>query len=137
MCCAAARASTGHPWPALGAGRRLSPFTDTTHYGERLLSPTLLHHPHGITAVDTEYLHPGHAASHIIQDAGHAAFVDVGTNYSVPHLLAALEVLGVAREAVDYVFLTHVHLDHAGGAGLLIQELPNARAVLHPAALPT
>jgi glyoxylase-like metal-dependent hydrolase (beta-lactamase superfamily II) len=96
------------------------------------LSPKLLHHPHGITAVDTEYLYPGHAASHIIQDQGRAAFVDVGTNYSVPHLLAALEVLGIARETVDYVFLTHVHLDHAGGAGRLMQELPNARAVLHP-----
>ncbi len=100
------------------------------------MSPKLLHHPHGITAVDTEYLHPGHAASHIIQDAGRAAFVDVGTNYSVPHLLAALETLGIARSAVDYVFLTHVHLDHAGGAGRLIQELPNARAVLHPRGAP-
>ena len=66
-------------------------FTDTIHSSERFLSPKLLHHPDGITAVDTEYLHPGHAASHIIQDAGHAAFVDVGTNYSVPHLLAAYE----------------------------------------------
>ena len=112
------------PWPALGAGLRPSPFTDTIHSSERSLSPKLLHHPDGITAVDTEYLHPGHAASHIIQDAGHAAFVDVGTNYSVPHLLAALETLGIAREAVDYVFLTHVHLDHAGGAGRLMQELP-------------
>jgi glyoxylase-like metal-dependent hydrolase (beta-lactamase superfamily II) len=96
------------------------------------LDPKLLHHPYGITAVDTEYLHPGHAASHIIEDAGRAAFVDVGTNYSVPYLLAALEALGLAREAVDYVFLTHVHLDHAGGAGLLMEELPNARAVVHP-----
>jgi glyoxylase-like metal-dependent hydrolase (beta-lactamase superfamily II) len=100
------------------------------------LSPKLLRHPYGITAVDTEYLQPGHAASHVIQDAGHAAFVDVGTNYSVPHLLAALEVLGIAREAVDYVFLTHVHLDHTGGAGRLMQELPNARAVLHPRGAP-
>ena len=100
------------------------------------MSPRLFHHPHGITAVDTEYLHPGHAASHIIQDDGHAAFVDVGTNYSVPHLLDALDVLGIARQAVDYVFLTHVHLDHAGGAGLLLRALPNARAVLHPRGAP-
>ena len=100
------------------------------------MSPKLLHHPDGITAVDTEYLQPGHAASHIIQDAGHAAFVDVGTNYSVPHLLAGLEALGIAREAVDYVFLTHVHLDHVGGAGLLMRELPKARAVLHPRGAP-
>jgi glyoxylase-like metal-dependent hydrolase (beta-lactamase superfamily II) len=96
------------------------------------LTPTLFRHPHGITAVDAEYLHPGHAAAHIIQDSGRAAFVDVGTNYSVPYLLAALDTLGIARTDVDYIFLTHVHLDHAGGAGRLIQVLPNARAVLHP-----
>jgi glyoxylase-like metal-dependent hydrolase (beta-lactamase superfamily II) len=100
------------------------------------LSPKLFRHPHGITAVDTEYLQPGHAASHIILDAGHAAFVDVGTNYSVPYLLAALEALGIERLAVDYLFLTHVHLDHTGGAGRLMQELPNARAVLHPRGAP-
>ena len=100
------------------------------------MSPKLLHHPDGITAVDTEYLQPGHAASHIIEDAGHAAFVDVGTNYSVPHLIAGLEALGIAREAVDYVFLTHVHLDHVGGAGQLMRELPKARAVLHPRGAP-
>jgi glyoxylase-like metal-dependent hydrolase (beta-lactamase superfamily II) len=106
------------------------------HSSASALNPRLLRHPYGITAVDTEYLHPGHAASHIIEDAGRAAFVDVGTNYSVPYLLAALDALGIAREAVDYVFLTHVHLDHAGGAGLLLKELPNARAVLHPRGAP-
>src|SRR5256886_2405878 len=41
-----------------------------------------------------------------------------------------------ARDAVDYVLLTHVHLDHAGGAGRLMQELPNAVAVLHPRGAP-
>ncbi len=100
------------------------------------MSPRIFRHPHGITAVDTEYLHPGHAAAHIIEDSGRGAVVDVGTNDSVPHLLAALEALGIARTAVDYVFLTHVHLDHAGGAGRLLQELPNARAVLHPRGAP-
>ncbi len=93
-------------------------------------------HPHGVTSVDTEYLYPGHAAAHIIHDAGRAAFVDVGTNYSVPYLLAALEALGIDRGAVDYVFLTHVHLDHAGGAGALMRELPNATAVVHPRGAP-
>jgi glyoxylase-like metal-dependent hydrolase (beta-lactamase superfamily II) len=96
------------------------------------LKPTLYRHPHGITAVDAEYLYPGHAAAHVIEDCGRAAFVDVGTNASVPYLLAALEELGIARAAVDYLLLTHVHLDHAGGAGLLMRELPNARALLHP-----
>jgi glyoxylase-like metal-dependent hydrolase (beta-lactamase superfamily II) len=100
------------------------------------MKPILHRHPHGITAVDAEYLYRGHAAAHIIQDAGRAAFVDVGTNDSVPYLLAALAELGIAREAVDYLLLTHVHLDHAGGAGRLMRALPNARAVLHPRGAP-
>jgi glyoxylase-like metal-dependent hydrolase (beta-lactamase superfamily II) len=96
----------------------------------------LYRHPHGIFAIDTEYLYPGHAAAHLIVDSGRAAFVDVGTNDSVAYLLAALTELGIAREAVDYLLLTHVHLDHAGGAGALMRELPNARAVLHPRGAP-
>ena len=100
------------------------------------MQPRLYHHPDGITAIDTEYLYPGHAAAHLIVDNGRAAFVDVGTNFSVPYLLAALEQLGIARSAVDYLLLTHVHLDHAGGAGALLQELPQARALLHPRGAP-
>jgi len=105
-------------------------------HSSTLSTPRLFRHPDGITAVDTEYLHPGHAASHIVQHGGRAAFVDVGTNDSVPYLLAALDVLGIARESVDYLLLTHVHLDHAGGAGRLMRELPNAVAVLHPRGAP-
>ncbi len=104
--------------------------------GRRPLKATLHRHPHGITAVDAQYLYPGHAAAHLIVDDGRAAFVDVGTNFSVPFLLAALDELGIARTAVDYLLLTHVHLDHAGGAGTLMRELPNARAVLHPRGAP-
>ena len=100
------------------------------------LKPRLYRHPHGISAVDAEYLYPGHAAAHIIVESGRAAFVDVGTNASVPYLLAALAELGIAREAVDFVLLTHVHLDHAGGAGRLMRELPNAQALLHPRGAP-
>ena len=100
------------------------------------LKPTLYRHPHDITAVDTEYLHPGQAAAHVIVDSGRAAFVDVGPNSAVPYLLGALAELGIARDAVDYVLLTHVHLDHAGGAGALMRELPGARALLHPRGAP-
>ena len=96
----------------------------------------LTRHPDDITAVDTEYLHPGHAAAHIVRQSGRAAFVDVGSNDSVPHLLGALRELDIAPEAVDFVLLTHVHLDHAGGAGRLMQALPNAVAVLHPRGAP-
>jgi glyoxylase-like metal-dependent hydrolase (beta-lactamase superfamily II) len=100
------------------------------------VTPRLYRHPHGITAVDVEYLYPGHAAAHILADLGSAAIVDVGTNFSVPYLLAALGELGIARESVEYLLLTHVHLDHAGGAGSLMRALPNARALLHPRGAP-
>jgi glyoxylase-like metal-dependent hydrolase (beta-lactamase superfamily II) len=63
---------------------------------------------------------------------GRAAFIDTGTNFAVPRLLQALDALGLARDAVDWVIPTHVHLDHAGGAGLLMRELPGARLYVHP-----
>ena len=98
--------------------------------------PTITRHPNGTYAVDTEYMRPGLAASHIVEHGGRAAFVDVGTTHSVPYLLAALDRLGISREAVDWLLLTHVHLDHAGGAGALMQALPNATAILHPRGAP-
>jgi len=90
----------------------------------------------GVYLIDTLYVRPGLAAAHLVVDDGHAAFVDTGPGPAAPRLLAALEQLGVDREQVDYLFLTHVHLDHAGGAGQLMQALPNARAVLHPRGAP-
>ena len=98
--------------------------------------PTITRHPNGTYAVDTEYVRPGLAAAHIVEHRGRAAFIDVGTTHSVPYLLAALDRLGIARSAVDLLLLTHVHLDHAGGAGALMQALPNAKAILHPRGAP-
>ena len=86
----------------------------------------------GITAIDTEYARPLQDASHLIVEDGRAAFVDTGTNNSVALLIDALHQQDLDVADVDYVFLTHIHLDHAGGAGLLMQELPNAICVVHP-----
>ena len=91
---------------------------------------------HGITAIDTDHIRPLFDASHLIVENGRAAFVDTGANESVPLLLAALQEHNLDNADIDFVFLTHVHLDHAGGAGLLMQSLPNARAVLHPRGAP-
>jgi len=92
--------------------------------------------PHGVAVVDAEYVRPSYAAVHLLQRDGRVAVVDTGTNHSVPLVLAALDELGLSRSAVDFVFVTHVHMDHAGGAGLLLRELPGARAVAHPRAVP-
>jgi glyoxylase-like metal-dependent hydrolase (beta-lactamase superfamily II) len=87
---------------------------------------------HGISAIDTGFFRPKFDASHLIVERGRAAFVDVGTNHSVPLLLAALDEKNLSVESIDYVILTHVHLDHPGGAGALIRHFPNARLVVHP-----
>lgn len=86
----------------------------------------------GITAIDTDYVRPRLAASHLVIDNGRAAFVDTGTTLSVPNLLGALEVKNIDPADVDWVLTTHVHLDHAGGAGALMRALPNARCAVHP-----
>lgn len=90
----------------------------------------------GVLAIDTLHIRARLDASHLIVDAGRAAFVDTGTAHSVPHLMAALAGAGIGPADVDYIFLTHVHLDHAGGAGRLAQLLPRARVVMHPRGAP-
>ncbi len=89
-------------------------------------------HPFNITTIDTGFMRPGLAASHLLIENNHAVYIDVGTNHSISRLLEALQAKNIPREQVDYVIVTHVHLDHAGGAGKLMQLLPNAQLVVHP-----
>ena len=84
----------------------------------------------GVFAIDTGFHRPLFDASFLIVEKDRAAFVDTGTHLAVPRLLAALGDLGLPPEAVDFVIPTHVHLDHAGGAGLLMQSLPRAEMLV-------
>ncbi len=86
----------------------------------------------GIHAIDSGYTGPDVAAIHLIEEGGRAALVDTGNNESLRHVLEALAATGLSAESVDYVLLTHIHLDHAGGAGAFMQAFPNARLVVHP-----
>ena len=87
---------------------------------------------HGIHAVDTGFHRDQFDAAYLLVHGGRAAFIDSGTNLAVPRLLDSLQALGLARDAVDFVIPTHVHLDHAGGCGLLMQALPLAQLWVHP-----
>ena len=91
---------------------------------------------HGIHTIDTGYVRPCFDAAYLVVENGRGAFVDCGTNHSVDRLLAALAPAGLAPADIDWLVLTHVHLDHAGGAGTLMRQLPNARLVAHPRAAP-
>jgi len=86
----------------------------------------------GIWCIDTGLYRPRHAACYLIQSGDQAAFIDTGTSHTVPRLLTLLDELGLTRRQVRYVMPTHIHLDHGGGAGALMAELPEARLVVHP-----
>jgi glyoxylase-like metal-dependent hydrolase (beta-lactamase superfamily II) len=92
----------------------------------------VIDYEHGISAIDSGYIRPGLAAVHLVVEGRRAAIIDTGTNHSVPLVLEAMRRKGLAPEQVDYVILTHVHLDHAGGAGLFMQKFPNATLTVHP-----
>ena len=98
----------------------------------RPLPPFLHPLDHGVFAVDTGFHRDHFDAAYLLTDGGRAAFIDTGTHFAVPRLLDALDALDLPRGAVDWVIPTHVHLDHAGGVGSLMQQLPTARALIHP-----
>jgi glyoxylase-like metal-dependent hydrolase (beta-lactamase superfamily II) len=87
---------------------------------------------HGIHTIDTGFVRPRFDAAYLVVESGRGAFIDCGTNFAVPRMLAALDEAGISAAEVDWLILTHVHLDHAGGAGELIARLPNAKLVVHP-----
>jgi len=94
--------------------------------------PHITDYDHGISAIDAEYYRPRFAAIHLIVEGGTVALVDTGTSFSVPGVIETLCQRNLAPESVAYVFLTHVHLDHAGGAGEFMHRFPNAKLVVHP-----
>lgn len=87
---------------------------------------------HGVSAVDAVYDRELQTAVHLIVQQGRAVIVDTATAPAVPRVLAALRSKGIVPAQVDYVILTHVHLDHAGAAGQLMARCPNARLTVHP-----
>ena len=89
-------------------------------------------HAYGISTVDAVYERELQTSVHVVVEDGHAVVIDTATAPAVPRVLAALAARGVAPDAVDYVILTHVHLDHAGGAGQLLARCPRARLTVHP-----
>ena len=81
----------------------------------------------GIYAIDSGYVRPGLAAIYVLVQQGRVALIETGCNSAVSRVVKALNEIGIARVDVDFVIPTHVHLDHAGGAGAMMREFPNAR----------
>lgn len=86
----------------------------------------------GITCIDAGYMGPGVACFYLLERDGECAVVETGTNHSVAALLSVMESRGLRPEQVRYVIPTHVHLDHAGGAGSMMSHFHKARLLIHP-----
>ena len=61
-----------------------------------------------------------------------AVVIDPGSTSAASEIIANSAGLGLDLDKVAYIIPTHIHLDHGGGAGYLVQHLPNAKVVLHP-----
>lgn len=86
----------------------------------------------GIICIDAELNRPAQVAFYLLIEGDQAAFIDTGTYGSLPNALATLQANGLTPDQVAYVIPTHVHLDHAGGAGIMMREFPRAKLVVHP-----
>jgi len=86
----------------------------------------------GITQIDTGFYRNEMAACYLIEDNNEVAIVETGIKSTVDRILAFLDEKSISLEQVKYVIPTHVHLDHAGGVGLLMQALPSAKLIIHP-----
>lgn len=95
-------------------------------------SSLITDYEHGISAIDAQFYRPKRASIHLLVEKGAAALIDTGTNASIPGVIASLQHKAIAPEAVAYVILTHIHLDHAGGAGECMRQFPNAKLIVHP-----
>lgn len=93
---------------------------------------SFLDYEHGISVIDAHHHRPKLAAFYLIVEDNQATFVDTGTSHSVPDALDVLARKGLTPEQVAYVIPTHVHLDHAGGAGTMMRRFPKAKLVAHP-----
>jgi glyoxylase-like metal-dependent hydrolase (beta-lactamase superfamily II) len=87
---------------------------------------------HGITCIDADYVKPGMACFYLVESEGEYAVIETGTNHSVKNLTELLNLRQVSFDQVRYIIPTHVHLDHAGGAGAMMALFERAQLLVHP-----
>ncbi len=93
---------------------------------------TALEYEGGITAIDSGMVRLQMTACYLLETDSALAVIETGNNQSAERILSVIERRGRHADEVSHVIVTHVHLDHAGGAGSLMQRLPNAVLVVHP-----
>lgn len=85
-----------------------------------------------IFLIDGFDLGVAHRTGTYVIDEDELTLIETGPSPAVKHIKKGLNSLGFSLQQVKYIIVTHIHLDHAGGAGVLIKECPNAQVVVHP-----
>ncbi|MEM9692753.1 MAG: MBL fold metallo-hydrolase [Myxococcota bacterium] len=89
-----------------------------------------------VQVIDTGYNGNNFCAAFLMVEKDAATIVETNTNFAVPRILDALAAAGRTPEQVEYIIVTHVHLDHAGGAAALMERCANATLLAHERAAP-
>lgn len=85
-----------------------------------------------VHCIDALYIKPRVASIYLLRQGDEVAIIETGSFHSVPNVLATLQQLGIDRAQIKYVIPTHVHLDHAGGAGEMMRQFEQASLIIHP-----
>lgn len=87
--------------------------------------------------IDLNFMgYPSAIASYLLTDGQEVALVEVGPTTTIDTLLEAVRAYGIAPEQIRHLLVTHIHLDHAGALGVLMQRLPEAVCYVHPVGAP-
>ena len=86
----------------------------------------------GISVIDSGYFSKDFAAIYLLRQGNEVAIIETGNKYSATNIQKALKMDGLSFSDVAYIIPTHVHLDHAGGAGELMNRCENAQLIVHP-----
>lgn len=79
---------------------------------------------------------PGVIGSYLLAGADDLTLIETGPSTTLATLLAGVRACGFEPEDITQLAVTHIHLDHAGSAGVLVRKLPRARVLVHPAGAP-
>lgn len=99
---------------------------------------SLLHQlSENITLIDLQFQGRSETiAAYLVYDGDTAALIETGPASTVDTLLDGVQAAGVPLESLRHIFVTHIHLDHAGAAGVLSRRLPWTRVYVHPVGAP-
>lgn len=86
----------------------------------------------GVYHLDAHYIQPGVASLYCVLHNDEVAIIETGTSNSLPYVKQFFKDMAISVDQVKYIIPTHVHLDHAGGAGVMMQAFPQAQLIVHP-----